>query len=56
MDVETLAAIITKEWYDRYSDDGRVWKKAKLELTAALALATDETKAAAYDLARAGEL
>ena len=52
MDVETLAALIRESWYAAMSDDGRVYKKAKADLDAALALADDDVKAQAYERAK----
>lgn len=52
MDVETLAALIRQSWYAAMSDDGRIYKKAKADLDAALALADEAVKAEAYERAK----
>jgi hypothetical protein len=52
MDVNKLADLIKAEWSASYSDDGRVWRKAKEELSAALALVGKSTEDEAYKIAR----
>lgn len=50
--VEDVAKLYTAEWLDSFSDSGHVWSKARRELDEALAVVDEDTKKAAFDLAR----
>lgn len=50
--VQQVAELFRQEWLDSYSDSGYVWTKSKRKLDAALAVIDDDTRQAAFDLAR----
>ena len=50
--VQQVAELFRQEWLDSHSDSGYVWTKSKRKLDAALAVIDDDTKRAAFDLAR----